>query len=337
MAYAGRGLFLVSPSFEEPEVRAAIESFLNGEWLPRHSTGSDLQLYHYTDLEGLKGILTSRSFWFTHSSSFNDPSELVYGRALVADVLRALEDEESDSAARKFLRKLSNLSAGFEALGYNVYAVSFCESDNLLSQWRAYASRGQGFSIGIRLTSDTVFYERLHNRNSATHVVLRRIVYDRREQADIVSRYVAAVLESVKKARTRRERSGNIPEVWDSVVVMQTLNVLFDLMLSFKHPAFSEEREWRLIKVLQSEFKSELVRFRHGDGQLVPYIPIYLGETRQSQLFFPIVSIKVGPMLDESSWKQVLEVFAYSQGALKHMIRVDPGAIRIDGAGYSLR
>ncbi|EJG2383281.1 hypothetical protein HMPREF1144_0490 [Klebsiella sp. OBRC7] len=38
-----------------------------------------MKIYHYTDLNGLKGIIESGSLWATHFSFLNDSNELTHG------------------------------------------------------------------------------------------------------------------------------------------------------------------------------------------------------------------------------------------------------------------
>ncbi|MEU6190491.1 hypothetical protein [Nocardia sp. NPDC047038] len=40
---------------------------------------NDKQLYHYTDINGLKGILDSGEIWLTHMAYLNDSQEFEYG------------------------------------------------------------------------------------------------------------------------------------------------------------------------------------------------------------------------------------------------------------------
>jgi hypothetical protein len=46
-------------------------------------------LYHYTDMAGLVGIVSSETIRFTSVFHLNDPSELAYGLGLTEDILKA--------------------------------------------------------------------------------------------------------------------------------------------------------------------------------------------------------------------------------------------------------
>jgi hypothetical protein len=57
------------------------------------------RLYHYTTIEGLKGILESEEIWATDVDYLNDGSEYVYAERFIEDVLTDLAQDE-------FLREL---------------------------------------------------------------------------------------------------------------------------------------------------------------------------------------------------------------------------------------
>ena len=71
MSYTAKPIYFLNPARSTPLIKTAMESFLNS-WLLKHHEPEDLVLYHYTSLEGLKGIINSRSIWATHTSTLND-------------------------------------------------------------------------------------------------------------------------------------------------------------------------------------------------------------------------------------------------------------------------
>ena len=102
-------------------------------------------LYHYTDLNGASGIITSKSLWLTKFHYLNDTSELYYGIKLFKKLVQKYSDKEITSPEEKdFLLKVSNrLSVGIDD---NICVASFCENKNLLSQWRGYGNTGNGIA-----------------------------------------------------------------------------------------------------------------------------------------------------------------------------------------------
>ena len=142
------------------------------------------EVFHYTDKDGLFGILESQTLWATHARHLNDTTELQLAQGILADRLvptvkkvigKRFRDADSTTGsrirqsrravleiARQKSRSLANsfYSTSFEdsRLGPALaepYVTSFCahtddqdyeRSNGLLSQWRGYGNGG-GYAI----------------------------------------------------------------------------------------------------------------------------------------------------------------------------------------------
>lgn len=90
------------------------------------------RLYHYTSVNGLRGIIDSGNVWATHLGFLNDLSEGAAAR--------------SDEAYRARLAETDRRSP--------LFIASFCRhqephqlKNGLLSQWRGYAGEGGGYCV----------------------------------------------------------------------------------------------------------------------------------------------------------------------------------------------
>ncbi|MCK5232881.1 MAG: DUF2971 domain-containing protein [Desulfobulbaceae bacterium] len=90
--------------------------------------------YHYTDIEGIIGILTNGTLWLTHSSGLNDISE---GKLLLSEAASDLQRIKPDLQVRFNSEIASKL--------FDFYSCSFSSYANLLSQWRGYGDIALGF------------------------------------------------------------------------------------------------------------------------------------------------------------------------------------------------
>ena len=105
------------------------------------------RLFHYTDANGLLGIIQSQTMWATHVDYLNDASEVQYGQRLVVEMLAAYEAESKLEATRAILARTRDTFGLVTST--DLYVLCFCEQGDLLSQWRGYASGGAGYAIGI--------------------------------------------------------------------------------------------------------------------------------------------------------------------------------------------
>jgi hypothetical protein len=102
------------------------------------------KIYHYTDFEGLRGIITSQKLWFTDYRYLNDPTELKFCKNIILNVGEMVNHNLSRD-------QYKILTSHFDELlsKYNVYISCFSTEANKLSLWRYYANNGTGFAIGF--------------------------------------------------------------------------------------------------------------------------------------------------------------------------------------------
>jgi len=104
------------------------------------------ELYHYTSLPGLMGIIENGDLWLTHTLYLNDEEEMAHGDHVAAEAIAAaLANSAADPKKSAYLNQLNALLGRPSNEG--VYICCFCQRDNLLSQWRGYGANGAGVSL----------------------------------------------------------------------------------------------------------------------------------------------------------------------------------------------
>lgn len=212
------------------------------------------------------------------------------------------ESLDKDSVA-PIKSALENLPELFEGL-----AFCFSECGDLLSQWRGYALNGEGFSIGFSLE-----YFRLlsgKSEENKSKIYLSKAIYEPSEQEKALHPIVNKLKEEIVTGKLKRpkpltaleflgnldadlEYSKNLQE-YRSTLFKQYHNIAMSLenLYALKNPAFSEEKEWRLISHFIKEADSkEQCQFRISENRIVPYREIKLSELDIP----PIVEVIVGP------------------------------------------
>lgn len=179
-------------------------------------------IYHYCDANAFLSICSNKKLWFNDLFSMNDFLELHWGYSIW---------EEAASARIKkygfeFIEEIDKIIhfLGFQGL---LLANSFSIDNDVLSQWRAYANDGRGYVIGF-------------NAVNLLGLPIRalKVLYDQDQQ--------------IKEAITCIDVLFEMKQ--DNSLDFNTLCGVFGYDLSaFKNPAFSEEKEIRLIHVLSLE------------------------------------------------------------------------------------
>ncbi|HXJ40003.1 MAG TPA: DUF2971 domain-containing protein, partial [Bryobacteraceae bacterium] len=109
------------------------------------------RVFHYTDTRALKSIVTNGELWASHVDYVNDSQEFRYARAFIDTAFERRIAQSAPDIAPKIgkLRDVYRTHSFLWQSTSDVYIACFCEEGDLLSQWRAYPSRGQGFALGF--------------------------------------------------------------------------------------------------------------------------------------------------------------------------------------------
>jgi hypothetical protein len=212
---------------------------------------SGQKLCHYTSVDGAIGILGGDDLWLSHSRYSNDDGEMRHGHELLQAVFAELEAEAAtDDIRRTRLDQLRQRVAAVQ--GEDVYICCFCESDNLLSQWRGYAENGGGVSIEF----DPAGFQQFTGPDSA-HGLMRlwRVFYDPAQQRKIIRACIDYPYW---------------PSTDEAVCQGFIVDALRFFLPTFKNADFREEQERRLIFSPRAD-AGPRPRFRQRGGLLLPY------------------------------------------------------------------
>ncbi|TFD13523.1 DUF2971 domain-containing protein [Cryobacterium sp. TMT1-2-2] len=112
-------------------------------------------LFHYTNAQGLIGIVQNRELWATETNFLNDPAEVTFASAVLVSLLKeraldASENERSTISATIALLEKSYVDPNTpdQYREDRTFITSFSRSDQSLTLWRMYG-RQNGFSIGF--------------------------------------------------------------------------------------------------------------------------------------------------------------------------------------------
>jgi hypothetical protein len=249
------------------------------------------RLFHYTDLDGVRGIFTSRTLWLSKFTSTNDISEIF----LAVEHFRAFVEQKADDFTREegaFLKQAADDLGGFRRT--NICIASFCEQNDLLSQWRSYGNDGRGIALGFNGAKLLALAE--------SHALsLYRCVYDPAAHERIASDLVNTLLRAYRAEppESDADRRRMIDDF--SAAFLRVAPVI-------KDHRFAEEREWRLV--------SNPVTF--DDPAM---IAVMKGNRASVKLTLALHSVPaivehvtIGPTLDPDNVSDAIEVLSRRNG-----------------------
>jgi hypothetical protein len=230
-------------------------------------------LFHYTDGPGLKGIITTEQFWFTHYRHLNDDTELKFGM----DVAKATISEVGAKSPKVkiFCDMVIDLFSDENMRGtFEFYIASFSRNGDSPHQWKRYAQHGQGFAIGIAPRLFAV--ENKPNRKPHENVFVAPVCYSdsagRKHHLPAIESAARIVEETVKrKSQAMLEINTGMP-FFDELEKVLIAKELILNSLTLKHQDWTPEQEVRLFIIGQTASLAPYVSTRCRGTDTVPFI-----------------------------------------------------------------
>jgi hypothetical protein len=272
----------------EEELRQEI----NGEYPfnKNLNQGYDLKetIYHYTDLNGLIGIIENQCLFSTNIGFVNDNKELIYGREFILRTIPQLKNTLTEYIKPELIDAIVDSLNSIQIPEF--YTTCFSKEKDLLSLWRGYADNGQGIAIG--------FYSGL--RNSINQMLQgSHVKYDTKIQKAYLKEILKISLSFIIEKKIEHKLT---EEEFELVTKKIISNIILEDFLTFKDKGFKEENEYRYIVGSQyiKNDKKNKIHFRTNGKFLIPYIKL---EAKAGELL-PINEIIVGPCNYQSTLKR---------------------------------
>lgn len=222
------------------------------------------RLWHYTSGGVAKSIFENRMLWAGHLGFMNDTSEVNHAMNLSVEVVELLRPNFPHYGDAFDQWKSYVTDSPPKSWAPNTFAVSFSEEPDLLSQWRGYATGSGGpFSLGF---PSAMLTDRLGEVGGQMWT-LRRCIYDHEGQLEHIKDHMVAALRMRDAGRMQGFSALRAIKWW----VMNAAPLC-------KHPAFDEEREWRLVVGPIEMQRAEAVHFVERRHTLAPYIEFPLAD-----------------------------------------------------------
>jgi hypothetical protein len=288
----------IHPCPQDPVLDRLHEEFVK-EWSAAQGP-RPRELFHYTSLDGLKGILGTHQIWVTDVAYLNDSLELQLASELIERC--TAEATKNASPMCKELLRRSEVGGSQADLGQGYYVACFCDDRDLLSQWRAYGERGGGYAVGF--SAYEMAYEGL--------LALRRVIYDPVEQERLVRgviQRICTAFDMVAAGKTTAQLDSD--HTFPSFAQLLASHFR-EFLVTFKHDAFSAEKEWRIVLPFSQDQQLSFVRFRGDRGQAVPYMCLHPRTPTPAMSLLPIVEVVHGPTLHPELAKKSLHLLLQS-------------------------
>lgn len=190
-------------------------------------------LYHYTDFNAMRGIITNGEIWLWNLRRMNDSQEMQYFiKELKIAVKKLLSQSEFECMEKLFAENLRDFNS------LSSYAACFSEYADDAAQWARYAKNGMGVCIAFNK-------DLLSKIGKKGHAPLYKVNYSR--NCDDLG-IVKEIANLIKEESATKESSASTSSSGEQKI-HETFNRLITSSPLFKHPSFISEKEWRLVSL----------------------------------------------------------------------------------------
>jgi hypothetical protein len=297
--------FRMSPIGFVSEILVQVNA-IRQELLGQHPPAT---LFHYTSLQGVLGITSSRIVRAMSVASLRDSSEIHYGVNLVETEVERKSHEEISQAAKAIL---GQLGAELRSRISRTFVACFCASPASEFHWALYGP------YCLRFETDGNREPLLGVSASGTQVGYFKAIYAETSHQSAIKRALSAVVAAVER-NTLGVLEGPWAESMIRFLARNASELLLDIIVSFKKAEFWRDEEWRLVVRPNSALSSSAPDMADRNFDILvrretrEYVELQI--IRLPMLFqnlalrspIPFVAVVQSPFLNDSSELNIIE------------------------------
>lgn len=250
-----------------------------------------MNIYHYTDLNGFKGIIEGDSLWATNIHFMNDKNEFRHGCLCFKNTIDYLGEDVIPEIRKRMLKNAismyDNVNLMSSEKSKHIYSISFCRKSDQLSQWRGYGS-SQGISIEF---SESELVDGI--KDDSLGYKYGDVIYTEEDSTVEVNERIVDFFENISPHFKIKAKEDD-PKVVDAFMNFIAATHLIDANIPFfKNAGFREEDEFRI--VFTRKLMMPKVNFRVGAYGLTPYLNVKMQDDGK----LPIKRVIIGPAKDK--------------------------------------
>ncbi|WP_297422765.1 DUF2971 domain-containing protein [Clostridium sp.] len=263
-------------------------------------------LYHYTNINALKGILENRELWVTEAGFLNDTSETRYVLKYFKASLVNIEHEDLkkdmnivyyglkyyfDGKLSKN-EKLSNslkkfIDRDLKTKLKNAYILSLSKNKDSLTLWGNY-SNNEGYNLGFK-KDDLIYNFARSTQNQYNFPINGQVLYkslpDKNEVKNSQNSEIIKYYYNCKKYNVDKTK-----------MISALIEIIVYIGLFIKQECFAQEEEYRIVFVRNEEGEKDefslgwdfKTNFKVKENAFIPYIKVPFNNS-------DIKSIMIGP------------------------------------------
>lgn len=212
-------------------------------------------LYHYCSVNTFISVLQNENLWLSDAEKTNDYTEMKWLFSRIKEVIDQAVEMYKVDFPTEILQKAKMIACEISddlllkkapiVKNAKNFFVCMSESQDLLSQWRAYGNDGEGIAIGFNT-------ELLRGFLKDSDYIFTKVIYDSSETLKFLHTAIDEPLKWAIESSIDRKTQ----EIDEKELMMNVSLLIYSIWQEgfvYKNHTFSEEREWRLFRKLQTD------------------------------------------------------------------------------------
>lgn len=214
-------------------------------------------LLHYTNLEAMRGILTSQELWLTTSHRLNDKHEIGESVKQICNCICDIQKRKNSKKQKIFWEKLKTcirkVQKGDDKLP-EFFSASFCTKINDSYVWEEYGDHGKGVMIEFKKDLYTHRHEIFEN-----NILLSsgKVYYEFNKK---LKRLCINLLEKINDTLLLKNCISLTLEV-EECLIRETIARLLPIFSLIKKNHFKREREYRIYGISSKNDNKKSFKF----------------------------------------------------------------------------
>ena len=246
---------------------------------------------HYTSISGLMGIVKNETIFATNIRFLNDEHEFHHALDLIKNLIpqsKITSDHPNHSLHKEYVNQITQQLKSLDNYQSDgVFTFSFSEEIDLLSQWRGYCPANNGYCIVFDAEK---IHKTIKENFDDCHLV--KCVYDNDQKEAQLKKLLNDYWTKYIETNEKKEKKMVVEHLTKEILLLASY---------FKHPSFAEEKEHRLVILLEYAPDND-IKFREGRFSLIPYIELPAPRSA-------IKKLCIGPTAQKLLAKRALEAF----------------------------
>lgn len=251
-------------------------------------TDAPTEIFHYTNSNGLIGILDENKIRSTHVTCVNDNKEYRHFTDIIINNIERRCDIENDINYKVFYNKALDFLKKRDYDSEDIFISCFSIEQDDLNQWRAYGGGECGYAIGFNYKE---LKDPVIKRNSECACLIGMALYDRVTHNDFVEKLLNLMINHVKKLKI------DFPIEFEESVT-ELIEYVYYFMGPFsaliKHHKFEQEKEFRIATTIKKDEYNEL-GFVQKNTLLSRYFSLDIWKDKSERKRLSITKIIIGP------------------------------------------